>query len=244
MTSWILGDVHGCADELDALLERLALGPEDRLYSCGDLFHRGPDPAGVMDRLTEARASWVLGNHERAVLRRVGLAPRRPDAADRPERREDFPPLDADDLAGDGRLACALPAERRADFLRFLQTHAGYSLSSEDLEHAGPTLDGRPWRIVHAGISPRGFAESSVNCLTTIRRLDRRGKPWWYESYDGDELVLFGHTHAKLPRAHRSRGRLVALGLDTGCVYGGTLSAYSPELDELVSVPAFARYAG
>jgi hypothetical protein len=37
---------------------------------------------------------------------------------------------------------------------------------------------------------------------------------------------------------------LVALGLDTGCVYGGRLSAYSPELDELVSVPALARYAG
>lgn len=244
MTSWILGDVHGCADELAELIERLGLGPDDRLYSCGDLFHRGPDPAGVMDLLRETGVRWVLGNHERAVLRRTGLAPRRADAADRPSVREDFPELDEADLLGDGRLACRVAPERRADLLRFLQTHDGYQLASADLAEAGTTIDGRPWRIVHAGVSPRGVAESSVDCLTSVRRLEGRGRPWWYERYDGPELVLFGHTHSKLPRAHRAGGRLLALGLDTGCVYGGRLSAYSPELDELVAVPALARYAG
>lgn len=244
MSSWILGDVHGCADELRELIERLALGPDDRLYSCGDLFHRGPDPIGVLDLLSETNARWVLGNHERAVLRRVGLAPQRVDALDRPSPRTDFPDLEAEDLAGDGHLACAVPSDRRADFLRFLQTHSGYSLSSADLEGAGTTPDGRSWRIVHAGVSPRGFEASSIDCLTGIRRLPGRGKPWWYEAYAGPELLLFGHTHSKLPRAHRVAGKLVALGLDTGCVYGGQLSAYSPELDELVSVPALARYAG
>jgi len=243
MTSWIIGDVHGCADELSELIERLALGPEDRVYSCGDLFHRGPDPAGVMDLLKDSGAQWVLGNHERTVLQRVGLAPRRPDASDRPALRTEFPPIDESDLAGDGGSSCRVPAERRADFLRFLQTHAGYTLASTDLPAAGPTADGRPWRIVHAGIDPRGLAESSIDCLTGIRRLSGRGKPWWYEAYEGPELVLFGHTHSKLPRAWRAGGRLLALGLDTGCVFGGSLSAYSPELDELVSVSAFSRNA-
>jgi len=243
MSSWILGDVHGCAEELADLIERLVLSGEDRLYSCGDLFHRGPDPAGVMDQLAELDVRWVLGNHERAVLQRVGLAPKRADALDRPPLREAFPQLDADDLAGDGRLSCAVPEHRRTDFLRCLQTHSGYTLASTDLPCAGTTPDGRPWRIVHAGVSPRGFEASSVDCLTGIRRLPGRGKPWWYEAYAGDELLLFGHTHSKLPRAHRGGGKLLALGLDTGCVYGGRLSAYCPELDELVSVPALARYA-
>jgi hypothetical protein len=46
-----------------------------------------------------------------------------------------------------------------------------------------------------------------------------------------------------MPRAWRHDGKLVALGLDTGCVYGGRLCAYSPELDELVSVSATRAYA-
>lgn len=244
MSSWILGDVHGCSDELAELIERLALAPEDRLYSCGDLFHRGPDPIGVLEQLSAQGARWVLGNHERAVLRRIGLAPKRADALDRPPLRTEFPELAAEDLAGDGGLCCAVPPARRVDFLRFLQTHSGYTLSSEDLDEAGPTADGRPWRIVHAGVSPRGFESSSIESLTSIRRLAQRGRPWWYEAYAGPELLLFGHTHSKLPRAHRRGGKLLALGLDTGCVYGGRLSAYCPELDELVSVPALARYAG
>ncbi|MCA8981263.1 MAG: metallophosphoesterase, partial [Planctomycetes bacterium] len=67
MSSWILGDVHGCSDELAELIERLALAPGDRVYSCGDLFHRGPDPVGVMEQLAALDARWVLGNHERTV---------------------------------------------------------------------------------------------------------------------------------------------------------------------------------
>jgi serine/threonine protein phosphatase 1 len=74
--------------------------------------------------------------------------------------------------------------------------------------------------------------------LTSVRRLESRGRPWWYEAWNGPELVHFGHTHSAAPRTHSRGGRLVALGLDTGCVYGGALSAYSPELDELIQVPA------
>ncbi len=44
------------------------------------------------------------------------------------------------------------------------------------------------------------------------------------------------------PRVVRLGGRLVALGLDTGCVYGGRLSAYSPELDAFERVPAARAY--
>ncbi len=244
MTTWIVGDVHGCADELALLLERLSLGPEDRLVSCGDLFHRGPDPAGVMDQLDAAGARFVLGNHERRVLARMRLAPREPDASDRPPVRATFPPIETDDLAGDGGEPCPVPQARRADLVRFLQRHDGYRLRGSQLAGAGPTADGRDWVVVHAGIDPRAPIESaSVDCLTRVRRLEGRGRPWWYEAWSGPELVLFGHTPSSVPRAHRARGGLVALGLDTGCVYGGQLSAYSPELDELVCVRATRAYA-
>ena len=88
MTTWIVGDIHGCAEELAELIGRLDLGEDGHLVACGDLFHRGPDPAGVMDLLTDCGASFVLGNHERAILRRVHLDPRRADGSDRPQLQE------------------------------------------------------------------------------------------------------------------------------------------------------------
>lgn len=242
MTDWIVGDIHGCARELEALLGMLRLSASDRLISVGDLFHRGPDPVGVMEILEAHRAQFVLGNHEHLVLSRFGLAPRRADGSDRPALREVPAPLEDVDLRGDGGQACCVPPERRADVLRFLQKHSGYYLVSED--GGRPTLDGRPWCALHAGLEPGvRLEDSSIRTLTRLRRLDSPGRPWWYEAWRGPRLVLFGHTPSPLPRAWRVGGQLVALGLDTGCVYGGRLTAYAPELDELVAARATRAYA-
>jgi hypothetical protein len=244
MTTWVIGDIHGCAEELGELVERIAPGADDRIVSVGDLFHRGPDPAGVMDVLRAARARFVLGNHERRVLARFGLAPARSDGADRAPRREDFPALTESDLAGDGNRACGVAPERRAEVVRFLQEHDGYFLEQAALESAGPTPDGRAWCVVHAGLVPgRAPRDLDPEDLVSLRRLEARGRPYWYEVYQGPNLVLFGHTPASIPRVRRANGRLVALGLDTGCVYGGKLTAYSPELDELRQVAAKRAYA-
>lgn len=244
MATWIVGDIHGCSDELAKLIDKLKLGPADQLLSVGDLFHRGPDPIGVLDLLVGARAKFILGNHELRVLERFGLAPRQTDASDRPARREEFGELEPEDLAGDGRRPCAVVPERRAEVLRFLQDHEGFFLESTSLEGAGPSADGRPWCAVHAGLIPgRHPASVGIEDLVSVRRLATRGKPYWYEVYNGPVLVLFGHTHSKIPRARRSGGKLVALGIDTGCVYGGKLTAYCPELDELEQVDAARVYA-
>ncbi len=242
VTTWVVGDIHGCADELKLLLDRISLGEADRLVSVGDLFHRGPDPTGVMDLMTECGAWFVLGNHEHKVLERCGLAPK--STHDRPAFREGFPAVEADDLRGDGRRSCEVPEDRRADMLRFLQQHRGYWLDNQTIEGAGPTPDGRSWSVVHAGIEPgKPPSESPIESLTRARRVHGRGSPYWYESYEGPELVLFGHTPGKIPRARMFRGQLVSLGLDTACVYGGALTAYSPELDEILTIPAVKAYA-
>jgi hypothetical protein len=63
VTTLVVGDVHGCAAELDELVDRV--GP-DRLVLVGDLFTRGPDPVGVWD--TVRRAESVLGNHDDKLI--------------------------------------------------------------------------------------------------------------------------------------------------------------------------------
>lgn len=67
-----IGDIHGCARTLDLLLERLAPTPDDTLVFIGDYVDRGPDSAGVIDRLLRLRDEvpciFLRGNHEQLLL--------------------------------------------------------------------------------------------------------------------------------------------------------------------------------
>ena len=66
----VVGDIHGCYDELLDLLEKVGFAPEDRLVSVGDLVVKGEKNREVLDLFgSDARFSSVLGNHDRAVLR-------------------------------------------------------------------------------------------------------------------------------------------------------------------------------
>ncbi|WP_106403011.1 metallophosphoesterase family protein [Actinocorallia populi] len=68
----IVGDIHGCFEELIELLEKVDLRPDDLLISVGDLVDRGPDPGGVVEYFRERPNSVVLmGNHERKHVRGV-----------------------------------------------------------------------------------------------------------------------------------------------------------------------------
>ncbi|MDE2491321.1 MAG: metallophosphoesterase [Elusimicrobia bacterium] len=66
----VIGDVHGCLDELQDLLRAAGAGPDDRLISVGDLVCKGPDGLGVLDwAMTTPNVEVVLGNHERRLLK-------------------------------------------------------------------------------------------------------------------------------------------------------------------------------
>ena len=90
--------------------------------------------------------------------------------------------------------------------------------------------------VVHGGIDPqRSLADHTVEELLTMRSPHGDGYhgPFWYDDYDGPYRVFFGHTVHDYPvkREH-------AVGLDTGCVYGGTLTAYDYRNDEFLTVEA------
>lgn len=71
MRTIIIGDVHGCLDELLALVARTRRDPEDRVVLVGDLVAKGPDSQGVVAWARESGADAVLGNHDAHVLRGV-----------------------------------------------------------------------------------------------------------------------------------------------------------------------------
>jgi calcineurin-like phosphoesterase family protein len=227
-STWVLGDIHGCAFELNQLLEQISLGAQDRLICVGDLYHRGPDPLGVAQLLAGVESlDIVLGNHERVLLERLD---------DRLAEGTSLDGIPASELAGDGGTPMGdFAAEHSATVVNLLLDRPYYL--------KGRNQD-QDWLVVHAGVLP-GVPVENTNpyLLTRLRRIEElRGQPFWYEAWRGPELVLFGHTPSKLPRTCFVGGKLVALGLDTGCVYGGSLTAYRLEDGDLAVVKAARAY--
>jgi serine/threonine protein phosphatase 1 len=112
------------------------------------------------------------------------------------------------------------------------------SLSAVDMEYLRSMPVAISWAdgiVVHGGIDPRKpLAEHDVDDVQNTRSLtdDSYGRPFWWDEYAGDRTAFFGHTVLADPvvREH-------AIGLDTGCVYGGDLTAYDVRNEELVAVP-------
>lgn len=218
----VIGDVHGCRVELDALLQKLAPQSDDALVFVGDLVARGPDSRGVLALVRELGARVVLGNHEERLLKaRAAYRDRTPPPKMGKTHQAVFEELGEDDWA----MLEALPL--------FL-----------DLPEAG-------LRVVHAGLAPGlPMQEQDPWVLTHVRSLGDDGTPSsksgtpWGKSYVGPPHVVFGHNARKDPQLHPD-----ATGLDTACVYGGALTALvlpagatvpppSERRDALVSVPA------
>lgn len=207
----VVGDIHGCYDELMDLLEELDFGVSDRIVSVGDLVTKGPKDREVLELfMTDSRFATVIGNHDLALRRHWNGE----ELNLKPSQKETLEELKAD-------KELFLPYLNSMPFMIDLGRHL----------------------VVHAGLRPNVDLQSqTTEDLTQIRTLgeDRESKEGtpWYDVYDGEKIVLFGHWPAQEPR----RGRM-ALGLDTGCVYGYQLTAFTIETGELNSVPARRAYS-
>jgi predicted MPP superfamily phosphohydrolase len=206
----VVGDLHGCFDELQALLDKVAFTADDRVICVGDLITKGPKNREVLELfMSDKRFSAVIGNHDLALRRRWNgekfkLKPsQKPTYKELKKQKQKY-----------------LPFLNNLPFMIQLESHL----------------------IVHAGLRPNiALHSQTTEDLTELRslgpdRAKRDGVPW-YEDYDGDKMVLFGHWPAEEPRRGRN-----ALGLDTGCVYGHRLSAYIIETEKVESVRARKVY--
>ena len=100
-------------------------------------------------------------------------------------------------------------------------------------------LESDDWIAVHAGLeSGKHPSLSQDKFLCTVRQVGQIGESRpWYESYYGKKWVVFGHWAVRgLVQKNKVRG------LDTGCVYGGKLTAWIYPEDKLVSVPALKMH--
>lgn len=95
--------------------------------------------------------------------------------------------------------------------------------------------------LVHGGVDTRmPLDEQGIERLLNTRAIPPENGydgPFWFDYWEGPERVFFGHTPLDAPVVTDH-----AVGLDTGCVYGGSLTAYDYHADEVVAVPAFETY--
>ena len=233
----VIGDVHGCRAELEQLLDKLgyaidrdgagrpvgARHPTRRAIFLGDLVDRGPDTPGVlrlvMSMVAEGAAFCVPGNHEAKLLKALrGKNVKRSHGLDASMEQ-----LDAE------------PEEFRARVDQFIDGLISHYV-----------LDGGRLVVAHAGLIERyhGRASGRVRefCLygQTTGETDEYGLPVrypWAQEYRGQALVLYGHT--PVPETEWLNNTLC---LDTGCVFGGRLTALNYPERTVVSVPAARVY--
>jgi predicted phosphodiesterase len=130
------------------------------------------------------------------------------------------------------------PREKASDAETFRQLGEHFDACMKFVNAWPLYIEDRDFLVVHAGLDPSvpELSQQNPEDLYNIRTL-RDGLTPWYEEYRGEKLVLFGHW-AKLHTVIRAN----AAGLDTGCVYGGSLTAMLLPERRLISVPAHRSY--
>jgi hypothetical protein len=223
----VVGDVHGCRDEAERLLDLVKFGTGDALYFLGDLLSRGPDPEGVLALVRRTGAKSVRGNHDDALLR--WRAAQRAGDSDPP-------------VKGSQRRVAEQLDDKDWELIESLPLYI-------DLPEHGA-------RLVHAGVVPGVAIEAQpLEALLSMRYLgpndepiEKGGTVLWGTRYEGPPHVVFGHNAQPDPQLHPW-----ATGIDTAAVYGGRLTALVLERDEpippmdqrlqvLFSVPSAGRY--
>lgn len=205
---FVIGDVHGCLDEVCELMDKARNVDIDTIFVLvGDLTNKGPYNVGVVRKLREMGPGVyaVRGNHDESVLNQVRSYRGNPEY-ELPERYYWIKELNDDDI----------------DYLSSLP----YTISIPSLKAV----------VVHGGIVPGKPLElQKLNDLTNMRNIIDTGDVFesnglvgynkldkgvaWIDMWPGPEHVYFGHDARRLLQR-----AAFATGLDTGCCYGGELT--------------------
>jgi hypothetical protein len=248
-----IGDVHGCLTELQSLMGKLEPSAKDSVVFLGDLIDKGYDPVGVVRYVRSNGWTSILGNHdERAVRWHKHVS------------RQTMDPKYRNPMRPDEELAAEWNGLNAED-VAFLNAMPPY------LRVSG--VGSKDWLAVHGGLLPGiRLEQQKVSEIIRCRWIDSGGKhqgmvggspempagarPWMdafdggYNAFDPGYHVVCGHAVHSLetPRVDRAENGFEVWSIDTGCVFGGRLTALvldpaRPDDREVVQVQARRKYA-
>ena len=222
MNLFAIGDLHGCPNELEVLLDAIAPGPTDTVVFLGDYVDRGPAVRQLVDRLLRLRGEaftsvFLRGNHEDMLLAHLGIGGRHGDVYLENGGGTTLASYGIP-TGTPGRASLALLPAEHVEFFRTCRLH----------HVAGSFL------FVHAGIRPGvSLPDQDEEDLLWIR------EEFFSQPHSLPHTVVFGHTptrEARIDLPYR-------IGLDTGLVYGNKLSCLDTDGQRLVQVARGARRA-
>ncbi|KAG2213814.1 hypothetical protein INT47_001083 [Mucor saturninus] len=236
---FVIGDVHGCVKEFNDIVAKLNYDPtKDQIILAGDLTSKGPDSVGVVRRAKELGVLCVRGNHDDKVVRLKTF--------EIEKGRNAMYPVDA-----------TMPEGGVPDPIKFKNYHTGVSFnftqSDYDYLASCPVMLHMPFLnntiVVHGGLDPNIHSlENQIPFMVmNMRDIDKNnvtsidsgvGEQWatvWNANQKllnmDNTMIYYGHDS--------SRGlniKQTTFGLDTGCVYGGSLTAINVKTHELTQV--------
>lgn len=210
MKHFIIGDIHGCYQELLDLLDKAGLSSNDQIIAIGDLVDRGPQSAEALTFFQQTpNVCSILGNHERKHIRSF---------------RGEVEPADSQRItrAQIGEADYPAAVAYMDQIPRYLE------LPDAILVHG----------FYEPGVPLPEQQETVIVGTLTGERYLREHYRWpWYELYDGTKPLIVGHrdyTGAMQPLIYRE----CVYGLDTRCCYGGSLTGLLLPDFKLISVPS------
>lgn len=212
MAIFAIGDIHGCADELEELLDVLPLDDDSTVVTLGDYIDRGPFSRRVLEILMEAKTRMRMvnlsGNHE--------------------EMLKEF--LDGSDEARSARFILNGGSSTLADFA---DDHGEWTIPAAHLKFLDELLlsyETPDHFFVHAGVPDR-----ALNDLDPVR--DRDEMLWIRRAFvmnprKWEKRIVHGHTPVNAVEVSATR-----INVDTACAYGGYLTAIELPSHRIYSVP-------
>ncbi len=271
MATYAIGDIQGCNQQLQALLRKIQFNPHsDELWLAGDLVNRGPESLQVLRFLTQLPKPpvIVLGNHDLHLLAIYrGIRPLEPEdtindvlaASDCDElcnwlRQQPLIHHDVDFAMT--MVHAGIPPQWSVDEAQVYATEVETVLKSENHLELLKDMYGNEPAVWNEALT--GFARLRliINYFTRMRFCDAKGKlnldvktsladqpqgyfPWYKipNRKTKDDAIIFGHWAALAGQADTEN----IYALDSGCVWGGTLTALRLDDKTLFSVPGVAN---
>lgn len=225
----IVSDIHGCIEEFEELIQIVKYNKKsDRLILLGDLIDRGPNSLAVVQKARRMNLECVMGNHEYKFLKWWKSSNSRADVYD----RHDFYNQLTDE-----------------DINYIFQMPTYIKLENNIV-------------IIHAGVKPGiAISDQEKNDLMYLRYADSKqqfislkkiskigkeaaGAHFWTEFWRGPESIIYGHNVHSMtdPLIEEVSPGVICYGLDTGCCFGGRLTAMILETKEIIQVQAKQAY--